>query len=411
MPRKIAQIERLEPHLETQMQMTARNRGRPSASRRKLLPSASSSAFIRGIPVRFGFVYNIVGWGSRKYLRPEGNTVMTQNRRDFINSSIAMTLLTISKASAQGGQPRRIGIVSTGFNDEFEACFLQALKDDGWEKQPTSLRPIVVPGATNAPYGGSIGHSALRNAVRAHVTTHGAHLIVAVGGNITQASAWEALINIKRPFVYLSGRLPQTPMPPPPPGKYCGVVLNTSAQYKEAVKKFGGLGIDDPSTVWLVQNRNSEESFVDGEYSDWVQQIGNTNRFLFFDPPPQANNAAQYPSEVSKLRSSNPSLKGVVVSPDSYFRLTAEAFTNAMNSFSPRISICYPFKDFNPSFPDFLLPNRPTLSSANSLDRNNAYYQLGDRAADVLNNSTVANPIPSLQLDSKIWDGSAWTTI
>ena len=50
MPRKIAQIERLEPHLETQMQMTARNRGRPSASRRKLLPSASSSAFIRGIP-------------------------------------------------------------------------------------------------------------------------------------------------------------------------------------------------------------------------------------------------------------------------------------------------------------------------------------------------------------------------
>jgi hypothetical protein len=343
-------------------------------------------------------------------MRPEGNTVMTQNRRDFISSSIAVTVLTVSKASAQGGQPRRIGIVSTGFNDEFEACFLQALKDGGWEKQPTSLRPIVVPGPINAAYGGSTGHSALRNAVLAHVTTHGAHLIVAAGGNVTQASAWEALINIKRPFVYLSGRIPQTPMPPPPPGKYCGVILNTSAQYRDAVKKFGRLGID-PSAVWLVQNRNSEQTFLDGEYNDWVLQIGNTNRFLFFNPPPQANNAAQYPSEVSKLRSLSPTSKGVVVSPDSYFRLTAEAFMNAMNSVSPRIPICYPFKDFNPSSPDFPLPNGATLSSANSSDQSNAYYQLGDRAADVLNNSTIANPIPSLQLDSKIWDGSAWAII
>jgi|SRR5262245_43210437 hypothetical protein len=348
--------------------------------------------------------------GRVKYLRPEGNTVMTQNRRDFINSSIAVTLLTISKASAQGGQPRRIGIVSTGFNDEFEACFLQALKDDGWEKQPTSLRPIHVHGPINAAYGGSTGHSALRNAVRAHVMTNGVHLIVAAGGNVTQASAWEELSNIKRPFVYLSGRLPQTPAPPPPPGKYCGVVLNTSAQYSDAVKKFGRLGID-PSAVWLVQNRNSEAAFLDGEYNDWVLNIKNNNRFLFFDPPLQANNAAQYPSEVSKLRSSSPAPKGIVVSPDSYFRLTADAFTNAMNSGSPRIPICYPFKDFNPSLPDFPLPNVATLSSANSSDQNNAYYQLGDRAADVLNNSTVANTIPSMQLDSKIWDGSAWAIV
>jgi hypothetical protein len=336
---------------------------------------------------------------------------MTQNRRVFINSSIAMTLLTMSKASAQGGQPRRIGIVSTGFNDEFEACFLQALKDDGWERQPTSLRPIVVPNPINAPYGGSSGHSGLRNAVRAHVTTNGAHLIVAAGGNITQASAWEELINIKRPFVYLSGRLPETPTPPPPPGKYCGVILNTSPQYADAVKKFVGLGID-PGAVWLVQNRNSEEAFLDSEYKDWVLKIGNTNRFLFFNPPPQENKAAQYPSEVNKLRSSSPAPQGIVVSPDSYFRITAGAFTNAMNSISPRIPICYPFKDFvNPSSPDFLLPNGATLSSANSSDRNNAYYQLGGRAADVLNNSTVANPLPQTQLDSKIWDGSAWATI
>src|SRR5262245_62959125 len=118
--------------------------------------------------------------GRVKYLRPEGNTVMTQNRRDFINSSIAVTLLTISKASAEGGQPRRIGIVSTGFNDEFEACFLQALKNNGWEKRPTTLKPIVVHGPINAPYGGSTGHSELRKAVRTHVRGNGVHLVVAV---------------------------------------------------------------------------------------------------------------------------------------------------------------------------------------------------------------------------------------
>jgi hypothetical protein len=335
-------------------------------------------------------------------------TVMTQNRRDFIKSStaITLTLLTVSKASAEGGQPRRIGIVSTGFNDEFLACFLQALKDDGWEKQPTSLRPIVVPNPINAAYGGSTGNSALRRAVRTHVG-NGAHLIVAVGGLITQVSASQQLVSVQRPFVYLSGRLPQ---PPTPPGKYCGVVLNTSEQYTiEMIQR--GLGINDPSAVWLVQNRNSETAFLNGEYNDWVLKIRNANRFMFFDPPPKANNAAQYPSEVNKLRASSPTPTGVVVSPDPYFRITAVAFKNAMNSVLPRIPICYPFKDFNPSSPDILLPKGAMLSSANSSDPTNAYYQLGDRAADVLNHSTVANPIPPIRLPSKIWDGSAWIAI
>lgn len=46
------QIKTLGPHLETQMQATVRNRDRPSRALEKSLRSASSLAFIRGIPAK-----------------------------------------------------------------------------------------------------------------------------------------------------------------------------------------------------------------------------------------------------------------------------------------------------------------------------------------------------------------------
>jgi hypothetical protein len=53
------------------------------------------------------------------------------------------------------------------------------------------------------------------------------------------------------------------------------------------------------------------------------------------------------------------------------------------------IPVCYPFNDYGPfTPPDFLLPNAPTLSSATTTDINNAYYQLGARAAAVLDHLT-----------------------
>jgi hypothetical protein len=69
--------------------------------------------------------------------------------------------------------------------------------------------------------------------------------------------------------------------------------------------------------------------------------------------------------EVSKLRSRTP--KGVVVSPDPFFRLTAPAFASEMKTGLGNIPICYPFKDFPLSGTDFLLPRGAMLSSGTML--------------------------------------------
>jgi hypothetical protein len=324
---------------------------------------------------------------------------MTQNRRDVIKSSIAITLLTVSKASAQGARPRKIGIVhSTGFVSEFEACFLQGLYEGGWEKHPaaTPKKPVnILIKTARGQYGpGPGGHKGLRKAISDHGQVD---LIVAAGGLVSQASANEELTSSPWPFVYLSGRVPPIASKD---GKFCGVVLNTSARYPNAVSM-----LPDVDGAWLVQNFNSETK--NAEETDWRNNIGNTNIFRFFEPPPQQNDENLYLSEVNRLRTLKPTPTGVVLSHDPYFRATASTLKTAMANLG--VPICYPFKEFNPSGRDFLLPNGAPLSSIDASDRTNAYFQLGDRAADVLNNAIDEDhPIPRTQLQSKIWNGAAW---
>jgi hypothetical protein len=56
------------------------------------------------------------------------------------------------------------------------------------------------------------------------------------------------------------------------------------------------------------------------------------------------------------------------------------------------------------------LPSGPALSSATTTDINNAYYQLGGRAAAVLDRLT-SGPIPGSRIDSKMWNGSSWIVV
>jgi hypothetical protein len=56
---------------------------------------------------------------------------MNQNRRDVMKSSIALTVLTVSKASAQTAAPRKIGLVTSTRlkrNDDPMDCFLKGLR-------------------------------------------------------------------------------------------------------------------------------------------------------------------------------------------------------------------------------------------------------------------------------------------
>src|SRR5690242_5878727 len=64
---------------------------------------------------------------------------MSETRREFIKGSLALSLLTVSDASAQSG--KQIGIVHSatwGDADPLEACFKQGLEDQDWT--PTSRR-------------------------------------------------------------------------------------------------------------------------------------------------------------------------------------------------------------------------------------------------------------------------------
>jgi hypothetical protein len=199
------------------------------------------------------------------------------------------------------------------------------------------------------------------------------------------------------PFVYLSARVPSTAAST----KYCGVVLNTAAQYRDGV---AALGVD-PAGVWLVQNNNSE--MAKAEFDQWPGLVGNTNRFGFFKTAagaPLPNDASQYPAEVAKLRAVNP--HGIVLSSDPFFRSTAPQLKAALATLN--IPVCYPFKEFNPSGQDILLPDGAALSSVFYSDKANAYYQLGDRAAAVLDAASAANPVPPSQIGSVMWNGRDW---
>jgi hypothetical protein len=128
------------------------------------------------------------------------------------------------------------------------------------------------------------------------------------------------------------------------------------------------------------------------------------------DPIDDAAVTKAFDQEWTRFLRLFPKPKALIVNPDPYFRLKAQLFKNAIKKAFGNIPVCYPFNDYSPSAPDFLLPNGPTLSSSTTGDVNNAYYQLGGRAAAVLDHLTPG-PIPGSRIDSKVWNGSSWTVV
>jgi hypothetical protein len=347
---------------------------------------------------------------------------MSQNRREFLAASIGV--LTVTKAAAQGaapaaGPPRKIGIVTgISFDLEFQACFLAGLADDGWQPPP-SAKPIIFPnppgghnpGQANGKYGGTQGRTVIRKLINDH-TRGNVHLIVVAGGLTAQTAAFEELQSVNVPFVYLAGHFPAPLSPgaaPPPLGKYCGVNLNYSERHFDAASALAHGG--DTSSIWLVENGNSDMAIL--ECTDWQRDLNNNCFFFFSNPridnPDPSNARSAYLSEIINLKAQNPTPTGVVISSDPYFRTTAPALVDAIKNLLPNVPVCYPFKDYElrPGL-DILLSKAPSLSSDTPSDPKNAYFQLGKRTADVLNNSTANNPIPSTKRPSKMWDGSQW---
>jgi hypothetical protein len=333
---------------------------------------------------------------------------MTQNCRDFIASSTAATFLTVSNASAQGvAVTRKIGVFhTTQISDQEWDCFKAGLGSNWVPTKEDELK---------GNYGGNSGHKKLKDSI--HNKKNSLDVVVAAGGVTAQLSAFEELDPpMPPPYVYMSGRAAKPTASSPTNGKYCGVILNISELYDNALNNNFHL---QKSDVLLIQNYNGD--FAPDELAkNWGY---NNPSFRFFEssvpidnPDPSNSNAVQnaFTQEWNRFARLYPKPKGVIVSPDAYFRLTAQPFKIALQNALSGIPVCYPFSDYGPiSSPDFLLPNAPTLSSTTTTDVNNAYYVLGARTADVLNNLSSGNPIPPSKIDSKQWDGSTrqWKSV
>jgi hypothetical protein len=220
-------------------------------------------------------------------------------------------------------------------------------------------------------------------------------VVVAAGGVTSQMAASEALGDPQSPpFVYMSGMSASPPSAPD--GKYCGVILNIPALYSGALTKFNGMHINN-TDIWLIQNYNAD--MTRGELAGWANKS-----FRFFDssaaidnPDPDPSNStkakAGFAKEWARFLRLYPRPLGLIINPDPYFRLKADDFKSSLRTALGNIPVvCYPFTDYNPVSPDFLLPNAVTLSSSNTGDTNNAYYMLGARQPPFL--------IPILELKS-----------
>jgi hypothetical protein len=159
---------------------------------------------------------------------------MTQNRRDFIKSSAALTFLTVTSASAQVA--RRIGIFhSTKINDQEMACFMHGLGSSAnWT--PSTVKKGEAYGA----YGGSRGRRVLHRYIDGNVD-----VIVAAGGVTSQMAALEALPHLPIPFVYMSGRAVPINNPDPDADNSA----NIQAAFDKEWVRFSRLNLPRPKGV------------------------------------------------------------------------------------------------------------------------------------------------------------------
>src|SRR5438445_381812 len=128
---------------------------------------------------------------------------MKATRRDFIHTSAAFGVLSVTKADAQpatapaaGTQAavasaKNIGVViSTRDQPNHLMAFLQALNDQGWGTGAAKKAAFSWASA-DGHYG--LNHKELHNHTKKHLRRHGVHLIVAAGGLTSAMAVAEAL--------------------------------------------------------------------------------------------------------------------------------------------------------------------------------------------------------------------------
>jgi hypothetical protein len=359
---------------------------------------------------------------------------MKKSRRDFIRTSAALGVLSITtdasadcpnpaqgtSCSVPSGASKTIGfVVSTRDQPDHLLVFLRALSDSGWGQAGSGASNTVTLlwASADGRYGSS--HNELQNYTKKLVRIHNVDMIVAAGGltaAVAVAKALNSVTTANFPFIYLIGRSPLA-------GESDAAALFSSQN------KAGGVDQAIPSQnennfqmlkhasndavtadkVGLIINNNNAMSGPERQL--WLSNGHNSN-FVY---SASVENEQQLASIFSQIKSANPQPVGLVVSSDPYFRSVGPDFDMTLRDvnggdFTGWVS--YPYieyldQDPAPSQHSKLSTSTPYLANDPKVYKNAAYYQLGLKAALVLN-CLVQYPGCKPNVGIVTWNGSAW---
>jgi len=315
---------------------------------------------------------------------------MNESRRDFIKGSLAISVITVSKATRTQAAPakKRVAlVVSTKKKDNHEAAFAQALSNFHWH-------PVRNDKHADGDYG-KIKNDAGNVASQVD-------LIVAAGGLPTAIAVATALRegSSATPFVFLVGRYPRSASGYDAAAadlfnssnKAGGVDQNVPAQNQsnfKLLKDNHGVAIDK---VGLIVN--DQNPITTPEVAEWrnITDSGKQPdpRFIYHLATNDANGVKKLFDDIRNTTAPRPD--GIIVSSDAFLRSVGNVdfdkeLRDAGGGNFPGWA-CYPYKEYVLDTAGVTKgvysPYTPELAAPAATNPNTAYWQLGLKAVDAL---------------------------
>jgi hypothetical protein len=310
---------------------------------------------------------------------------MKESRRDFIKTSLAVSVITVSRATTQAAPAKKKQIaliVSTKKKDTHEVAFAKALSTFHWHPDHNDKH-------ADGDYDKIKGDA--KNVAKQ------VDLIVAAGGLPAAIAVATALKEDKSdtPFVFLVGHYPQSASGDDlddlfnSSNKAGGVNQNVPAQNENNFKLLRdnhGVTIDK---VGLIVN--DKNPITKPEVTAWknITDSGKqpNPQFIYHLTSNDANGLKKLFDDISKP----PAPDGIIVSSDAYLRSLGNVdFDKQLRDTGVGKFlgwVCYPYTEYvlDIGKNSVYSPYTPDLAAPAATNPNTAYWQLGLKAIDALN--------------------------
>jgi hypothetical protein len=316
---------------------------------------------------------------------------MKESRRDFIKASLAVSVITVSRATTQAAPAKKkqiAFIVSTKKKDTHEAAFAQALSTFHWDPDHPNDKH------EDGDYAKIKGDA--KNLAKQ------VDLIVAAGGLPAALAVATALKEDKSdtPFVFLVGYYPQSAGGDlddlfTSSNKAGGVNQNVPAQNENNFKLLRddhGVAIDKVGLI--VNDKNPITTPEVAAWKNITDSGKNPNPDFIYHL--KSNDATGLKTLFDDIKNTKPGPPdGLVVSSDAYLRsLGNDDFDKQLrDAGGGKFSgwVCYPYQEYVAATGANSVYSRstPQLATLYPTDRNTGYWQLGQKAVDALNGNSA----------------------